>query len=248
VKKRYQTEYASGRDQMYDVTSRIEKAKHIVKTLEDYYGKMTLKKLTVLDVGASTGIIDQYLAKHFKKVVGTDIDKGAIQYAKKTFKAKNLVFKYEDAMKLSFKKETFDVVICTHVYEHVPNAQKLFNEMYRVLKSNGVCYLAAINALWPIEPHYDLPFLSYLPKKYANYYIRIKGKHEYYETPVTYWGLMKLTHKFEQIDYTKKILSNAQQFGYKNKILDIVPTFIFRLLAPLAKYFAPTTFWILKKA
>ena len=40
-------------------------------------------------------------------------------------------------MKLSFKENSFDIVICTHVYEHVPNSKKLFDEIYRVLKPGG---------------------------------------------------------------------------------------------------------------
>lgn len=247
MSRRYQKEYADSRSQMYDSASRIEKAKHIVSTLTHYFGKRQLKNKLVVDVGASTGIIDDYVSTYVKKLIGTDIDEGAIKHARKVFKRKNLIFKYDDAMKLSFKNNSVDVVICTHVYEHVPNAQKLFSEIYRVLKPGGICYLAAINALWPIEPHYDLPFLSYLPKRLANIYIRIKGKKEYYETPVTYWGLMKLTHKFEQIDYTAKILNEPKVFGYSNPIFTYIPSDFFQLISPLAKYISPTSFWILKK-
>lgn len=247
MKKIYQKEYASIRPQMYDEKSRKEKGKRIVLTLSDYFGKKELKNKVVLDVGASTGIIDNVIADHVKKLVGTDIDQGAIAFAKKQFKKNNLIFKTEDAMKLTFKDNSFDVVICTHVYEHVPNADKLFREIYRVLKPGGVCYLAAINALWPMEPHYDLPFLSYVPKSLANIYIRVKGKKEYYETPVTYWGLMKLTNKFERLDYTQKILMNPKKFGYSSLILSQIPRFLLTIASIISKYIAPTTFWLLVK-
>lgn len=240
MKKGYQTDYAAGRSQMYDKKSREVKAVRIIKTLSDYFGKSKLRTLNVLDVGASTGIIDNILAKSFKRVVGTDIDKEAIRFARANFKRKNLVFKVEDAMKLSFKDKFFDVVICTHVYEHVPNSQKLFDEIYRVLKPKGACYLAAINSLWPMEPHYDLPFLSYLPKNMANIYVRITGKAKrYYETPTTYWGMKALTRKFKQIDYTGKIVTNPRKFGYG------IPALPF--LGPIAKYIMPTIFWVLLK-
>lgn len=247
MQNKYQPNYASIRPQMYEKISREKKAKHIVLTLADYLGKNNLKTKTVLDIGASTGIIDNYLSKYFKKVTGTDIDKVAISFAKKNFKKKNLVFKVEDAMKLSFKENSFDVVICTHVYEHVPNSQKLFNEINRVLKPGGICYLAAINALWPIEPHYNLLFLSYFPKNIANLYIRLKGKKEYYETPVTYWKLMDLTKDFTKIDYTKIILQSPKKFGYDNKILKNLPKLIFTTISPFAKYFSPTSFTLLIK-
>lgn len=246
-KAKYQENYAALRPQMYQKKSREVKAIRIVKLLTDYFGKHKLKTLTVLDVGASTGIIDNTLAKHFKNVVGGDIDKTAITFAKKNFKRSNLVFKTEDAMNLSFRDNSFDVVVCTHVYEHVSNPKKMFDEIYRVLKPGGACYLAAINSLWPIEPHYNLPFLSWLPKKIADKYVSFLGKSkEYYEHPQTYWGLKKITTKFIVWEYTQKILQNPRVFGFENKITGLlkIPAF---LLSPLSKFLAPTFFWLLTK-
>jgi ubiquinone/menaquinone biosynthesis C-methylase UbiE len=226
---------------MYDQKSREQKALRIVKTISSHFGQTSLKSLTLLDVGASTGIIDSILAKYFKKVVGIDIDNEAIKFARKKFKKKNLVFKVDDAMKLKFKNNSFDVVICTHVYEHVPSPQKLFNEIYRVLKPTGVCYLAAQNKLWPLEAHHNLLFLSYLPKYWADKYIKIfKNKNEYYEHPMTYWQLQNRLKKFKIHDYTPKILKNPKKFNYN--IPDEAA-----LIAPIAKYFTPTLFWILEK-
>lgn len=38
---------------------------------------------------------------------------------------------------LTFPSETFDVVICNHVLEHVPDDRKALSELYRVLKKGG---------------------------------------------------------------------------------------------------------------
>lgn len=245
MNKNYQKNYAEGRPQMYDMKSREQKGIRIVKTLGDYFGSKNLSKLQVLDVGASTGIIDNVMAPFFKKLIGTDIDKKAIIYAKKNFKRKNLEFKVEDAMKLSFKNNSFDVVICTHVYEHVPNAQRLFDEIYRVLKPNGVCYLAAINAMWPWEPHYNLLFLSWLPKTLADKYVRLfKKAKNYYETPLTYWGIKNITKKFELINYTEKIIINPKKFGFADWNIENSLT---KILSKFATYFLPTFFFLLKK-
>ncbi|MEK7526565.1 MAG: class I SAM-dependent methyltransferase [Patescibacteria group bacterium] len=243
---KYQDNYAAGRPQMYDKKSREEKAKRMVILLGKYFDKEKLKKLTLLDVGASTGIIGNYLAQYFRSVTVADIDKQAIEFAGKEFKKKNLSFKVDDAMNLSFKDNTFDIVICTHVYEHVPNPRKLFSEIYRVLKPNGVCYLAAINSLWPMEPHYDLPFLSYLPKRIANTYVRLFNKaNEYYETPANWWQLKKLTNKFVVNEYTAKIFQNPANYGYLNIPKALYPVSF--LLSPLLKFLAPTFFWLLIK-
>lgn len=250
MKRGYQLDYAAGRAQMYDKKSREIKANRIVKTLSTFFGEKKIKTLTVLDLGSSTGIIDSILAESFKHVIGTDIDIEAIKFAQKTFKKKNLSFKVEDAMKLSFKASVFDVVICTHVCEHVPSQEKLFAEIYRVLKPGGVCYLAAQNKLWPLEAHHNLPFLSYLPQNLANVYIRVtKKKDKYYENPQTYWSLQQLTSKFNVLDITPKILTHPHEYGYEDSLKNGSPiALVAALSSPITKYLTPTMFWLLVKA
>ncbi len=245
----YQTDYASTRPQMYDKKSREIKAKRIIKTLANYFGENKLKDLKILDIGCSTGIIDHILAEKFKYVLGTDIDKDAVKFANQKYKSKNLIFKVEDAMQFKMAANSFDIIICTHVYEHVPSPKKLFSEIYRLLKPDGVCYLAAINQLWPMEPHYNLLFLSYLPKSFANIYVRLfKKAKKYYETPLNYWALVNLTSKFKRLEYTQKILRNPSQFGYQNTIQpNSIQSYAAFLLSPLSKYLSPTFFWLLKK-
>lgn len=247
MNQKYQPNYASGRKQMYDVNSRKIKAQRMVKLLANYFGSKKLKKLSVLDIGSSTGIIANELAESFQKVTGMDIDTDGVKFAQKKFKKNNLKFQVGDAMSMPFENSSFDIVICAHVYEHVPNDRKLMKEIYRVLKPGGTCYFAAINALWPIEPHYNLPFLSWLPKNLAHRYVRLFNKaNEYYESPRFKPGLKKITSKFKVIDYTDKILANPSQYGFDDQIKGLVAIFA-KILAPLSKEFAPTFFWLLVK-
>lgn len=236
-------DFATSWPKMYDKQSRETKAARMIKTLNHFFGKRSLSKMSLLDVGASTGIIDNTLALKIGRVTGIDIDKTAIAYAKKSFHRKNLHFAVGDAMNLKFKNNSFDILICTHIYEHVSSPQVLFTELYRVLKPGGVCYLAAMNSLWPIEPHYKLPFLSWLPKTVANIYIKSTNKAErYYESPLNYWQLQTLIkyQGFKINDYTAKIFSSSHQFGYGTIPLG-------KLVAPFMTYAAPTFFWMLTK-
>ena len=52
--------------------------------------------------------------------------------------------------------------------------------MHRVLADNGVLYLGLGNRLGIIEPHYKLPFLSYLPPSLADRYVRASGRADHY--------------------------------------------------------------------
>lgn len=249
AKKIYQENYASGRPQMYDTSSREKKAVRIIKTLEDYFKDKELKDLKVLDIGSSTGIIDNVLAKEFKSVVGVDIDKSAVKFAKENFKRKNLSFVCVEGLDIPFGDNSFDVIVCTHVYEHVPDAKKLFDEIFRTLKPSGVCYLAALNRLWPLEPHYNLLFLSWLPKSIANIYVKLLNKSDgYYETTLSYWGLKELTNKFSIVDYTPRILSNPTKFSYDDVLAakGVKGAFL-KIFSGVLKFFVPTFFWILVK-
>jgi len=46
-----------------------------------------------------------------------------------------------DAEKLSYPNRTFDLVICSHVLEHIPEDKKCIQEIYRVLKNNGTAFI-----------------------------------------------------------------------------------------------------------
>lgn len=75
---------------MYEVNSRKIKANKTIKVLQDYFNSIV--NLDLLDIGSFSGIMTNVFSKHFKTVTGIDIDSKAIQYAKETFKARNLNF------------------------------------------------------------------------------------------------------------------------------------------------------------
>ena len=42
---------------------------------------------------------------------------------------------------MDFKDESFDLIICNHVLEHIEDDKSALNEIYRVLKYNGISFL-----------------------------------------------------------------------------------------------------------
>lgn len=201
-----------------------------------------------VDVGCSVGFFCKALAPWFGQVHGLDIDVNAIERASGGAPC-NVNFQVGDSMNLPFANETVDLIVCNHVYEHVPDAIRLFDEIYRVLKPGAACYLGAASRLTVIEPHYHLPFLSWLPKAVAHRYMRLFGKGtEYYENLRTYWGIRRLVRKFELTDYTLKIVERPDHFCARDLIpargvISRIPMFLWRLAYPLL----PSYIFILKK-
>jgi SAM-dependent methyltransferase len=46
-----------------------------------------------------------------------------------------------DITHLAFPSESFDIVLCSHVLEHVPNDRQAIRELHRVLRPDGVAYI-----------------------------------------------------------------------------------------------------------
>ena len=234
--------------QMYDSRGREKKAKTMVAVLKNYF-KTDLKSMSLLDIGCSTGFIANYLADYFEQVFGIDIDNSAIEFAQTNFKKKNLKYLVSDSMALEFPANRFDIVICAQVYEHVPDAKTLMKNIFRILKPGGVCYFAAGNRLNIKEAHYQLPFLSILPKPLGHVYVRVTRKAKfYYETHLTYWGLKKLVRDFTIIDCTKEIIQNPKQFHIDYMLPPNTPkSKIAQTIANYAYWLFPTYIWLLKK-
>ncbi len=245
----YQCRFSETHPQaVYDREVRQKKAKTIVAVLSDFFGT-DFQSFSILDVGFSTGIMANYLSDYFGKVVGIDIDEPAIKFARDNFKKDNMEFAIGDAMNIDYPGDMFDIVICTHVYEHVPDANRLMREIYRVLKPGGICYFAADNRLTIYEPHYNLPFLSVVPRPLAHIYVKLSRKSNfYYEKHLSYWGLKKLISNFELIDYTEKIIENPQLFHADYMIRQgTKKAKLAKLIVHYAYWLCPSYIWLLRK-
>lgn len=89
---------------------------------------------TVLDYGCGEGILSILTAERGFKVVGVDISKANIDAAIKAARGKGLEidFLIGDGENLPFKDNSFDLVIASHVLEHLPAMKTGFKEIKRI--------------------------------------------------------------------------------------------------------------------
>lgn len=143
----YQNDFSSLHgESMYDRSARERKAATMLRVLNHNLGDENTGHMSLLDVGASTGILGNFLSRTFNAVTGIDIDTRAIDHAVKNYAKQTLQFHAGDAMSLDFPAGSFDVVICSQVYEHVPDAQKMMDEIFRVLKPGGLLFCSRQSA------------------------------------------------------------------------------------------------------
>ncbi|MBQ7453649.1 MAG: methyltransferase domain-containing protein [Selenomonadaceae bacterium] len=77
------------------------------------------------------------------------------------------VRKQVDITDITFDDNSFDLIMCTHVLEHIPDDKKAMSELYRVLKPGGIAFLNV--PLFNIPATFEDPKIN-TPELRSKYY------------------------------------------------------------------------------
>ena len=90
---------------------------------------------SILDLGCKYGHDSFILSEKCKEVVGIDYDTNAIEKAKSTYHRQNLSYLSEEGIKyLTESSKVFDVLILSHVLEHLDDPVKFLQEFKQYFK------------------------------------------------------------------------------------------------------------------
>lgn len=103
---------------------------------------------TVLDLNCGTGLVSRAMSPMVKKVVGTDISRHLIQFAKAK-PLENTSYEIAEASVLPFEDSSFDVVFSRLSFNHLMNRAEVLQEMKRVCKPGG--HIALLERVIPDE-------------------------------------------------------------------------------------------------
>jgi len=129
----------------------------------------------VLDLGAGAGIIPLDFKGQVLRVCGVDPDQRVLQnpYLDEA--------KTGCAESIPYDDETFDIVICMHLLEHLCHPQDAFKEIHRVLKPKGSLFIKTTN-----KYHYVPVLAQITPLCFHKFYNKLRGR-ETEDTFPTYY-------------------------------------------------------------
>ncbi|MEP6907951.1 MAG: class I SAM-dependent methyltransferase [Pseudoxanthomonas sp.] len=136
--------------------------------------------MRILEVGTGSGGIAHYFGTHPN--LRCEVD--AVDVHDNRLVLDGYRYHSVKDTQLPFADESFDVVLTNHVIEHVGDEQAQrahLAELHRVMRPDGVGYLAVPNRWMLVEPHYKLAFLSWLPHAWRTPFLRLMRKGHIYD-------------------------------------------------------------------
>lgn len=125
-------------------------ALHMINKLRfDYFRSILgdVRGKTVVDIGCGGGLLSEEFAKAGAKVTGIDLSPTAIDAAREHAEKSGLSIDYRNCAikELVDKGESFDIVICAEMLEHVDDLTLTVAESARLLKDEGYYLFETIN-------------------------------------------------------------------------------------------------------
>lgn len=128
-----------------------------------------VERARVLDLACGSGLHSLAWAERGARVTGVDFDRDLLVASRERLRraepqAPPTGWVGGDATRLPVRDESFDVVFCNSLLEHVPEWSKVVAEAARVLRPGGLFVVYTTNRACPMQAEVNhFPFYSWLP-------------------------------------------------------------------------------------
>jgi len=204
--------------------------------------------LSILDAGCGNGYLCRLLAKRGAKMIGVDVSKRLVEIARQKENEAPLGITYHKGSLCNlsmFKDETFDTVVSNLVLMDLPDLEKAFQELKRVLKKSGKLIFSIMHPCFssaPVRGYVRVPqdsdrkedWLYWKVDRYFDRSLEIWGRIDWspvysYHRPLSDYmnALIRngftLTHFEEPVPSQKDMLEHYRELGNE---CDRIPWFL----------------------
>ena len=119
---------------------------NIIKTMKITDRNKPLKKIKILDVGCGGGLLSEPMCRMGADVTAIDASKKNIEVAKIHAKKDKLKIKYICTSPDNYKTDIkYDVILNMEIVEHVEDINVFIKSCSKLLKKNGIMFVATLN-------------------------------------------------------------------------------------------------------
>ena len=124
--------------------------KYIKENVMEHFNIINTKKplsnLSLLDIGCGGGLLSEPMYRLGAEVTGIDASEKNINVAKFHANKNKLEINYAVASPEKLKKnKNFDIILNMEIVEHVPDVNYFIKSCTKLLKDNGIMFVATIN-------------------------------------------------------------------------------------------------------
>ncbi len=119
------------------------KCLYLDDTVSQLFACKLRDKKVFLEIGCGPCFLGCELAKHFEIVIGVDFSREALKIAQRVFenrKISNFLLLCSDLTQMPIVSDRIDLIYGGGVIEHFRNPQTVIEELYRVLRADGVAF------------------------------------------------------------------------------------------------------------
>ena len=132
---------------------------NIIKDFKIRSSDKPLKNIKLLDIGCGGGLLSEPMCRLGASVVGIDASKKNIEVAKFHAKKNKLKIDYKIASPEMLKdKKKFDVILNMEIVEHVNDIDFFIKESSKLLKKNGIMFIATLNKTLKSYPPSEIKY------------------------------------------------------------------------------------------
>jgi 2-polyprenyl-6-hydroxyphenyl methylase/3-demethylubiquinone-9 3-methyltransferase len=133
----------------WDINGPFKTLHHINPVRTEYVKKFVdLNNKSVLDVGCGGGVFSEAMAENGANVTGIDLASESLEVAKLHLYESKYQINYINQNVENFANQnqnSFDVIVCMEMLEHVPDPQSIITACEKILKPNGWLFLSTLN-------------------------------------------------------------------------------------------------------
>jgi len=202
----------------------VARRKLIYQLISEFNKKK--EDLKILDIGCNSGFLVNKLQEKNYEAYGCDTDEMAVGYGKGRG-IKNL--KVSSFPALDYPDNSFDVITCLDVLEHVEDDNQALKEINRIIKKDSVIIMTvpAFQFLWGLQDEASHHFRRYSKKELTN---KIKNNTDWQVIKKSYFNFLL----FFPILFIRKIsnilkLKRSSDFDINNNFINKILLIIFSI-------------------